>query len=212
VDDVTLDNLEQRAVQQSFALEAGRHELDALARRLGYVNVRRFLPSLEVGATLEREDEEYEAGPHLSIALPVFNAGPAEVLDLESRVRQQGAMWRADAIELRATAREVATNARAVAQRARYLRDHVLPTQRALVEETVRQYNAMQIDTFALLDAQRREVSARELYVAALRDAWIVRADVEVLRAGGRPRGANMGMGASASASMTSNADSDGGH
>ena len=184
---VALGHLERTAVERSFALQALHAQLDAAAQQLGYASAARFLPSLDVGVGAERDHGELKVGPRVSIGIPLFDLGQGEVLSLEARTREVAALWKAAAIDLRARAREAQTTAESTAARAKYLHDVVLPLRARLTDETVRQYNAMQLDTFAVLDARRRESEAAVTYVSTLRDAWLARTDVELLQQGGNP-------------------------
>jgi cobalt-zinc-cadmium efflux system outer membrane protein len=57
------------------------------------------------------------------------------------------------------------------------------------VDETLRQYNAMNATVFALLSAKRDHIEGGRAYVEALRDYWTARAELEQLLAGRLPRG-----------------------
>ena len=70
----------------------------------------------------------------------------------------------------------------------------LLPLQHTIVDQTLRQYNAMQTGVRELLFARTQQLETNRAYVAALRSYWLLRADLDQLLAGrlmddGRPAG-----------------------
>jgi hypothetical protein len=93
------------------------------------------------------------------------------------------------AVEIRAAARRLRARSEHAALRAAYLAGIALPLQQRLVRETIRDYNAMQIGVFDVLDAKRRHLELACDGVRALRDAWLARHDLHELLAGSLNRG-----------------------
>jgi cobalt-zinc-cadmium efflux system outer membrane protein len=75
----------------------------------------------------------------------------------------------------------------AAQQRFANLRDVIIPLRQRIVEQSQRHYNGMLIGIFELLEAKQDEIRAGEDYVAAQRDYWIARAQLE-RATGGRLR------------------------
>ncbi|MDE2275272.1 MAG: TolC family protein, partial [Burkholderiales bacterium] len=67
----------------------------------------------------------------------------------------------------------------AARQAAEYAAKQLLPVRAEILQETLRQYNAMQKSTYDLLFARQNEESAVTTYVTALRDYWIARVALE---------------------------------
>ena len=61
----------------------------------------------------------------------------------------------------------------------------VLPLHQTISAETELQYNAMQIDAFALLQAAREQVSAKVAGIEAKRNFWLASTDLSVAMLGG---------------------------
>lgn len=183
----SLDSLEQDAVASSLAIAGLRADAEAAAGRLGIARLRAWLPSLGVGIAADRQDGEWDAGPALSIGIPLFDQqqGPRARATAElSRTRNEAI---ATATELRARAREVRQHALGAFAEARHLRDVILPQRQRLVEETLKQYNAMNASTFELLSARRDLVDAGRQYLDALRRFWRSAAEARALARGGIP-------------------------
>jgi cobalt-zinc-cadmium efflux system outer membrane protein len=179
-----LDTLERDAVSASLDLEALRADEEAAAGRVGVARLRSWLPELGVGVASGREDGVWHVGPAVTLGLPLFNQqqGP--------RARAHAEMKRARN-EASATATELRARARATRQRvlethaeAQHLRNVVLPLRQRIVDETLKQYNAMNASTFELLSARRELVDAGRQYIDAVRRFWRAAADARALARG----------------------------
>jgi hypothetical protein len=67
---------------------------------------------------------------------------------------------------------------------ARHLRDVVLPLRQQIVDETLKHYNAMDADPFALIAARQGAVEAAQQYLDAVRRYWNAMAEVTALSRG----------------------------
>ncbi len=181
-------HLESKAVSASLRLSSMRADMDALAQRLGYQSARRFLPDLDVGVAVGRDDGTLEAGPRATIAFPVFDLGQGELLAAESRLRQRGAEYAAVASELRSRSRELLVRAQNASDREHFVQDELRPTRAAVVEEAQKSYNGMLIGVFALLDARKSQIEADVVHVQALRISHLLRIEFDTLLAGGDSR------------------------
>ncbi len=183
------DDLVERAVASNLALAAARHDVVAAARVAGAARPQALVPALEVGAEAEREDGHWEVGPDVSVALPIFDAGQARVAQARSNLRRAQAEYHALGVSVRAQAQAVQVRLAATQQAARHYREVVLPLRVRVVQATLRQYNAMQVGVFGLLQAQADELAATRAYLDARLAYWNARADADLLLAGGMPDG-----------------------
>ena len=202
-----LDSIERDAVAASLDLAAIHSESEAAAGRLGIARVRTFLPELGIGVAASRNDGDWEVGPALSIGLPLFNQqqGPRARANAELRRSRNEAS--ATATELRARSRAARQRVLVTYAEARHLRDFVMPLRQRIVDETLKQYNAMNASTFELLTARRDLVEGGRQYIDALRRFWRASADARALVRGAMPRG-----GADERAPTSSTSTSNGGH
>ena len=97
---------------------------------------------------------------------------------------------RAIAIDIRADVNAV--RARLVASRrtVEFYRDTILPTRRNLSALAQVQYDAMLVGVYQLLQIRQQEVGAMAEYLAALRDYWTARSDLERVVGGRLPNAA----------------------
>ena len=100
---------------------------------------------------------------------------------------------------------------RAARARADYYRNVILPLRREIVEKTQERLNAMLIGPFQLLQARQQEIDAGAQYIAALREYWTARTQLEQILNGRLGRFEVRGGGESYENTMNRSADR-GGH
>lgn len=179
--------LERAAVEASLDLEAARRDVVAIGHRLGLAAPETLLPELELGGEIEREEGAWKAGPEVGIALPLFDQGQARRAALRAELRRRQALYYAVGLDARSAARTLARRLAATRRTTLHYQRVVLPLRADLVEETLRQYNAMQTGVFGLLQAQQMEATASRRYFDALAAYWQVRADIDLLLQGRVP-------------------------
>lgn len=175
-----LKGLQARALRQRLDLAAARSRAGALATALRLKGHVRFIPALSVGVDTERTpDGQRVTGPSLGLELPLFDQGQPALARLAARYRQAGDEARALAVDIESEVREQRAALLAARQAAEYAAKQLLPIRAEILQETLRQYNAMQQSTYDLLFARQNEESAATTYVTALRDYWIARVALE---------------------------------
>lgn len=92
------------------------------------------------------------------------------------------------AVRIRAAARTLVARVLSARDRAMFYRNRVLPMRAKLLDETLRQYNAMNATPFEVLVAKRDQLQAERGRIEALRDYWSARAELDLLLAGRTPR------------------------
>lgn len=164
-----LDGLEAAAVASSLDIEAARARATSAANRAADARLRAVIPHFGAGVAVEQHDGHTLVGPALRIGIPLLDWNTAE------RARTRGEQARAEheveavAVELRASARAARLATLAAYQEARHVRDVILPLRQQIVSETLKHYNAMDADPFALIIARRELVDAGHQYLEALR-------------------------------------------
>ncbi len=179
--------LEAQAVTASLALAAARQDIETVGRRLGLTNLTALVPDFEIGVEVERREGEYELGPEVELALPLFDQGQGRLGRVRAELRRAQARYYATGVEVRSTARVLARRLDAARATAVQYQSVVLPLRAELTQQTLLQYNAMQTGVFGLLNAQQMEIVANRRYLDRLADYWRTRTDVALLLAGGMP-------------------------
>jgi len=178
--EIPLERLESMAIESRLDLAAEKKAVEALAQALGITIDWRWVGQIEVGVSTEREtDRTWVTGPSLAIELPIFNQRQADIARLEAQLRRSQKRLTAQAIEIRSEVRSLRN--RLIMQR--NLIDHyrrtVLPLREQIVDLTLKNYNYMLIGAFDLLMAKQQEFEAYQKYFEAVRDYWIIRADMQ---------------------------------
>lgn len=179
-DEIPLQRLESMAIENRLDLAAEKKAVEALAQALGITIDWRWIGHIEVGISTEREtDRTWVTGPSLAIELPIFNQRQADIARLEAQLRRSQNRLTAQAIEIRSEVRSLRN--RLIMQRnlIEHYRRTVLPLREQIVALTLKKYNYMLAGAFDLLMAKQQEYEAYQKYLEALRDYWIVRADMQ---------------------------------
>jgi cobalt-zinc-cadmium efflux system outer membrane protein len=185
-DEQKLDSLERNAIEKSVTLAASKQQLDRAFQSLRPAQRNALLSGLEAGVAAERDPgEPWGFGPALAVPVPLFDQGQTAAAIAGSEFRAARERYAAQAVEIRAAARAVAVELRSAFDRVRHQRSVILPLREQIVNETQRQYNAMQVGAFQLLQARQQQIDAGARYVELLRDYWLARAAVDRIAAGG---------------------------
>jgi cobalt-zinc-cadmium efflux system outer membrane protein len=178
------DDLEGRAIANSLDLQGGRAAVVVALRQLGVTQPLGYLSELEVGASAERDEGVWEAGPSIALPIPIFSQGQPAVARARAQLRQAEQRYYATAVEIRSAVRAVFARAWSLRQQVDYVRSVLLPLRQSIVDQTQLQYNAMQVGAFQLLLAKRDQIEAGRAYIALLRDYWTARTELELILSG----------------------------
>lgn len=181
----SLASVEQEAMDKRVDLEIARLEAEALARCYGLTRSTRLVNVLNASGISKTQKDKGEpssdgGGFDIAFEVPIYDFGRASMREAEQRyleaMNQLGAM----AVNARSEAREayntyVSTRAIAV-----QYEQKVLPLRQTISEQTELQYNAMQVDAFALLEAARENAASKVASIEAKRNFWLAYTDLSV--------------------------------
>ena len=176
--------LEARAIEDSLDLLGLEYRYTASARRANLARAEGLLPSLRAGAQVGREESLRQTGPVVSFEVPLFNHGQARVEEARAQMRRLEQQYLARAVRIRAAVRAARNELVIATRRVAHYQDVLLPLWEQIINETQRQYNAMQVGVFELLLARREQVRTGQEYVTALRNYWRARARLDQILAG----------------------------
>lgn len=179
--EISVGQLESRAIQQRLDLAAARQDFVAIARGAGLTRLDAiFTGRGEIGAHYEREKNgEYSIGPSIDVPIPIFNQGQAAVARGGEKLRQSQQRYLALAADIRSDVRSARDRMVLARQQVEYFKSTALPARTRVIEEAQLEYNAMQIGPFQLLQAKQEEVKTGAESVEALRDYWVARSELE---------------------------------
>ncbi|HEX6565079.1 MAG TPA: TolC family protein [Chthoniobacterales bacterium] len=179
-DDLPLGGLEHLAISQRLDLQADYLTIQSQAKNLGLTKAFRFVGALDFGVESEREtDAQTRIGPTFAIELPIFNQGQARIARGEAALRQAQDRFEALAVDVRSQIRELRDQLVNKREIARSYQQELLPIKRRILNESLANYNAMQISDFELFATKAEEERTEREYVEAVRDYWITRAQLE---------------------------------
>jgi cobalt-zinc-cadmium efflux system outer membrane protein len=192
--EIPLEQLEPLAVANRLDLESARREIDFLAQVLGTTVTWRWIGDMEVGVSAERDtDRTWVIGPELAVELPLFDQRQAKVAQGEALLRQKVNELTALAVDVRSEVRTLRN--KMVMQR--YLINHykqvIVPLRERIVALTLEKYNYMLVGAFDVLLAKQQEFDTYGKYLKAVRDYWVIRAELRKAVGGRLPAAASGG-------------------
>lgn len=181
--EVDVRRLEQVGIAKRLDLSAARFEAESIEYALK-LRRRGLIPEIDVGVEARNEvgndaGHEWVVGPSLSIELPIFNPGHADIARLGAQLRMAQHHVQAMAIDLRSHIRMHRSELVTTRAKAEYLRDTVLPRRTLVGQRALERYNAMLLGAFELLELRDEQLESQLRYVQARHDYWVARATLE---------------------------------
>ena len=178
-----LGAIEREAMDRRVDLAVARLEAEALARSFGLTRTTRLVNVLDLGGTSKTQKDKGQpsaggGGFNLAFEVPLYDFGRARVREAEQRYFEALNALAAKVVNARSEAREAYGAYQATYAVAAQYEHEVLPLRDTISAETELQYNAMQIDAFALLDAARAKAAAQVAAIEAKRNFWLASADL----------------------------------
>lgn len=185
-----LEHIETRCVAASLDLASSRARLDAQAQAAGVAQWHSLLPQAELGVVAQKPDGSsgFGLGPSFAVGLPGVDGGSSARAAEAAKLRALAAEHWALAVDVRSAARTFRDRLRGLDLAERHARETLLPAEQALVVETLRSYNAMQVGPFDVLRARLRELDAERRVAQLAAEARMARIDLDELLAGSLSR------------------------
>jgi cobalt-zinc-cadmium efflux system outer membrane protein len=188
------DALETAAIRANLDLRRSREELEGLARQAGVTRLDGWLPDVSVDVhglhvtpepgTRATDAREWRFGGGVTMTLPMFDRNQGATASLEAAFDAALERHLGLATDLRASARQARARVVSAHARARTYQEVIVPAQRRVSEQTLLQYNAMQIGVFQLLSARREALDVELAELETLREYWTAVAALQALLTG----------------------------
>ncbi len=201
------EDVEAAAVTASREIASLDADLRAGRRSRTAARVAGYAPDLAVRVESERLDDAWGTSAGIEVKVPLFSYGRGDVLRAGAGIDRLTAQRDQAEIDVRSAARESRVRLESAHRRALHHQDVIVPAKERALDETLRHYNAMQVDTDVLLDAWRDRVEAEIALADTLRELWTAQAALDALLAGARvdaPR--------NAASPLSLNSSNSGGH
>jgi outer membrane protein TolC len=191
-------DVERKAMRASVELSEIRARLEALARRAGLASAEGWIPDLAVDVhalhgnpddhDTTGSDPELRWGGGLSVGVPLFDRQQGRATAIEAERDALLERYYGAAIEIRSAVRQARARVQSAHARARQYQEVIVPAQRRVTQQTLLQYNAMQVGVFQVLTAKREELDAQLAALDTTREYQSALAELEAILAGRRVR------------------------
>jgi cobalt-zinc-cadmium efflux system outer membrane protein len=151
------------------------------------VDIASVLPRLDLGGREQRDVGEDEAGPLLAMELAVFDWGQAKREAARMEILKTRDAFTALAVRIRSFARLEQAKLLSARQIATFYANTAVPQAQRLLEVAERQYDAMEIGVFDLLQIKEKQIRVSVEYVAALKAYWRERVRLDQILRGKLP-------------------------
>lgn len=188
---------EQTALRKNFSLLAARKRLEGSGAETAYLRTKGNSPDVNFDIHLLWQDpnddppgaraDEWRVGGGLSTTIPLFNREQGSIKMAESAFDAQMERLVGSAVALRSAVRRTAGRILSTHARFIHLSGTVLPAQRDFNQKLLEQYNAMQVDVFALLRAKRTELELEQLALSAREEFLLAQVTLDAYLMGGSP-------------------------
>jgi outer membrane protein TolC len=183
-----LRDLESFAMQNRLDIQAAKQRTQSVATSLGLSKATRFINVLDVGYLNNYEtDKGHEHGYEISVEIPIFNWGSANVARAEAIYMQSANRLAQTAIDARSEVHETYSAYVTSYDVAKHYRDEVVPVRKTISDEMLLRYNGMLSSVFELLADSRDQVAAVNGYIDALKDYWLAETDLKQALGGRLP-------------------------
>jgi outer membrane protein TolC len=182
--------IEQAALNARVDVQMARAEMEAMAKSYGLTRKTHFLNVLDAAGISKTQKDRGEkrangGGYELVLEVPLFDFGKANVREAEQRYLEAANRLGQLGVNATSEAREAYGAYHATYAVAKKYEGEVLPLHQTISAETELQFNAMQIDAFALLQAAREQIRAKVAGIEAKRNFWLASTDLSVAMLGG---------------------------
>ncbi|MBS0245955.1 MAG: TolC family protein [Proteobacteria bacterium] len=194
----TLQAAEQKALDERVDLQTARLEVEAVAKSYGLTNATRFVNVLE-GGYAEKITDNRDTGEHaqsrgftVKFEVPLFDFGEARTREAEQTYMQAVNRLAQKAVDVRSQAREAYRAWRLNYDLAQRYAREVVPLRKAMSQEQMLRYGAMQIDVFTLLSDIRQQIAAHATATEVQRDFWLASTELSAALVGGNSSNADV--------------------
>ena len=187
-------DVETRALRASLDLQEARSLLGGLGLRAGVTRKAGSIPDVAVDVhglwgdpetpAGSQTEPEWRFGAGVSVGVPLFDRSQGTALSLEAEFDALMERYYGMAVDLRSSAREARSRVRSAHTRALQYQDVIVPAQSRVTQQTMLQYNAMQLGVFHVIEARREELDVKLAQVETLREYWTAKAELKALLAG----------------------------
>jgi cobalt-zinc-cadmium efflux system outer membrane protein len=177
-------DIEKQTIVASLDLAQTKKRLEAIGKRTGLSRTEGWLPNIVVDGHFEQDFQYWERGGGASIRLPIFDHNQGLTAAYQAELDGLLERYHGLAIALRSAARRARNHVISAHTRARQYELTISPARDKVFEQTLLQYNAMQVGVFQLLQARTQQLDTELARVETVREFWTAKAAMDALLAG----------------------------
>lgn len=162
---------------QKYKIESKQHGVQ-LAKRA-------YLPSLTLGLHFDRDPEGNKGlGPELAFGLPLLGHRKTGIQKAQAELNASKQVLSALEQNIPYDLEQLYEQLLLARQTVRFYQNQVLPVQGRILEESLKHYNYMLLSNYQLLQSKQNQINAKRDYIQALREYWVVYAELENIAGG----------------------------
>ncbi len=176
-----LATLESLAMEQRLDVAAARQEIVAIVEGRGLTNLLQWVPtsSLEPYEESGSQAADSSASSNVHFMLPVLDWRPGTMPPEHTIFLQKQQRYKALAVEVHSKVSVAYTRLISARARVQLYQQTLLPLQAETLRQAELRYNAMALGPLELFRIRQEETSIENQSIAAQRDYWVARTDLE---------------------------------
>ncbi len=177
-------DIEKQTIVASLDLAETKKRLEAVAKRTGLSRAAGWLPDIIVDGHLEQDFAYWERGGGAAIKIPIFDHNQGLTAAYQAEFDGLMERYHGLATTLRRAARRARNHVVSAYTRAKQYELTIGPARDNVLEQTLLQYNAMQVGVFQLIQARTQQLDTELARIETVREFWTARAAMDALLAG----------------------------
>jgi outer membrane protein TolC len=178
------EEIERDVIVASLDLAETKKHLEALAKRTGLSRTEGWLPAIVIDGHVQQNVNYWDRGAGAGIRLPIFDHNQGATVAYQAEFDGLLERYHGLAIALRSAARRTRNQVISAFTRAKQYELTIVPARAEVLQQTLLQYNAMQVGVFQLLQARNQQLDTELAQIDTVREFWTARAAMDVLLAG----------------------------
>ncbi len=155
-------NIERDSIQNNLDLKNQLERIKQRATELSIQTTNIIFPDISFGYSSNYQQNVWFIGPQISINIPMFDLGKVHSIKAKAELTYMWKQFTAQAVTLRSIVRRATENFHNALDEHVHVIDELLPIAKKIFDESLLQYNAMNLGVFDLLKA-KKAVFEREI-------------------------------------------------
>jgi cobalt-zinc-cadmium efflux system outer membrane protein len=164
-----------------------KQRLETLGRKYQVTNIKALIPELRIGGEVERDEGDWDLGPSIEFAIPIFDQGQAAIAKAQFEIRGTQEQYAQTVLQVQTALSILHNRLSILKQQLQQMKKTVLPLHQKACDETLRHFNAMNWGIIDLIRVKQNQIEANKKYAEILLDYWLTQSSLEQLSHGSLP-------------------------